>query len=84
LQTVLGEQKNENFDTNPALAPGVGRAAGATHVIFIEISPSQYYETPVDLRVVEVDAADKANSGGRVEMGIHFKFKRAELEAWQP
>ena len=77
LQTVLDQQKNENFDINPALAAQVGRVTGATHVILSDISPGLYNEAPVGLRVVEVDS-------GMVMEQINFKFKRAQLEAWKP
>jgi hypothetical protein len=77
LQAVLRQQKNENFDINPALATEVGRVTGATHVILSDIAPGLYNEAPVGLRVVEVD------TGMRMEQ-INFKFKRAQLEAWKP
>ena len=77
LQVVIDQQKNENFDVNPTLAAGIGRAAGATHVILSDISPGLYHEARVGLRVVEVDT-------GMVIEQINFKFKRAQFESWMP
>jgi len=77
LQAVVDQQKNENFDTNPALAVDIGRVTGATHVILGDVSPGLYNEMRVGLRVVEVDT-------GMVMEQINFKFKRAQFEGWVP
>ncbi|NUQ61130.1 MAG: FHA domain-containing protein [Pirellulales bacterium] len=77
LQDVIAQQKNENFDINPALAANIGRVTGATHVILGEVSPGLYNEMRVGLRVVEVDT-------GMVMEQINFKFKRSQFEYWTP
>lgn len=77
LDALVKEQQNENFDTNEARLPLIGRVRGATHVVLTEISPGYNNEANVQVRVVDVETSKK-------NVQFDFKFNQSQYESWGP